>query len=159
MQHPVSVAHDLGAAGSPEIAAIFGDFLAIVRLQRQLMFRAFARHGLHPGQAMCIRVLSNVGGELSQSELADRLMLSRPSVTRLVQRLERGGLVARHRCATDQRLAMVALTAAGRELEHRLDEALGEYAAATLARLPAADRAELARILPGWRRLAEEALA
>jgi DNA-binding MarR family transcriptional regulator len=147
------------AAVAPEVAGIFADFLAIMHLQRQLMFRVFARYDLHPGQAFCMRVLGGCGGEISQSALADRLVLSRPTVTRLLQRLERGGLVARRTAQADQRQTLVALTPAGHDLEHRLEAALAEYAAMTLARLPAGDRAELARILPGWRALAAQAVA
>ncbi len=147
----------IGAA--PDVPAIFSDFVAIVHLQRQLMFRVLAKHDLHPGQAMCMRVLSHAGGEITQSELADRLVLSRPSVTRLLQRMERTGLVVRRTDADDQRQTLVTLTPGGRDLEQRLEQALAEYAEATLARLPDADRAELSRILPGWRKLAEQAVS
>ena len=47
-------------------------------------------------------------------ELADRLLLSRSGITRLVDRLERQGLLARERCADDGRGYFAALTDAGR---------------------------------------------
>jgi DNA-binding MarR family transcriptional regulator len=50
---------------------------------------------------------------LRMSELADRLIISRSGVTRLVDRLESQGLVARSQCAPDGRGAYAVLTDAG----------------------------------------------
>lgn len=140
----------------PATLDVLREFMLLGRMHRQLMHRAFTKQRLHPAQAMCIGVLAH-HGELTQSELADVLLLSRPSVTRLVQRMERGGLVERRAGEADQRQVIVQLTAAGFDLQHRLHAATTEYAASALARLSAKDRTELARILGDWRRLAEEA--
>jgi DNA-binding MarR family transcriptional regulator len=47
---------------------------------------------------------------LRLSELADRLLLSRSGITRLVDRLERDGLVERMTCESDRRGQWAALT-------------------------------------------------
>lgn len=52
---------------------------------------------------------------LRMSELADRLLLSRSGVTRLVDRLVAEGLVERASCDTDRRGQWAALTDAGGE--------------------------------------------
>jgi DNA-binding MarR family transcriptional regulator len=52
---------------------------------------------------------------LRMAELADRVLLSRSGVTRLVDRLERAGLVARHRVDTDGRGVIAELTPDGLE--------------------------------------------
>jgi len=52
---------------------------------------------------------------LRMSELAERLVISRSGVTRLVDRLESQGLVARSQCAPDGRGAYAVLTTAGLE--------------------------------------------
>lgn len=52
---------------------------------------------------------------LRMSELADRLLLSRSGVTRLVDRLVDDGLVERVSCDSDRRGAWAALTDAGHE--------------------------------------------
>jgi DNA-binding MarR family transcriptional regulator len=137
--------------------AVFRDFMGIVHRQRQLLFRIFAKQDLHPTQALCMRILAS-RGELNQSDLAEELLLSRPTVTRVLQRMERSGLVGRRVDEADQRQVLVALTPAGLDLQHSLEQAIGEYVAATLARLPADDLEQLARILPAWRALTEEAL-
>lgn len=50
---------------------------------------------------------------LRMAELADAVLLSRSGVTRLVDRLERAGLVARERVAGDGRGVVAALTQQG----------------------------------------------
>lgn len=50
---------------------------------------------------------------LRMSDLADRLLLSRSGVTRLVDRLEAGGLVERVTCEDDRRGQWAQLTDAG----------------------------------------------
>src|SRR5262249_44373204 len=47
--------------------------------------------------------LTAAGGRLRMSELADAVILSRSGVTRLVDRMERGGFVKREHCPTDRR--------------------------------------------------------
>jgi DNA-binding MarR family transcriptional regulator len=49
------------------------------------------------------------------NELADRMILSRSATTRLVDRLERDGLVDRFVCDSDRRGMEVTLTDQGRE--------------------------------------------
>ena len=53
------------------------------------------------------------GGKLRMGELADRLLLSRSGITRLVDRLARQGLIERERCKDDGRGYYALLTDAG----------------------------------------------
>ena len=85
---------------------------------------------------------------LRMSELADRLVLSRSGVTRLVDRLEAADLVARHSCETDRRGSWAILTDAGYD---RLRDAspthlrgVGEH---FLDRIPVAELEALRRAL------------
>ena len=55
-------------------------------------------------------------GHMRMSELADRVLLSRSGLTRLVDRLERDGLLRRERCEDDARGWFAAITPKGREL-------------------------------------------
>lgn len=57
---------------------------------------------------------------LRMSELADHVVLSRSNLTRLVDRLEEAGLVARERSEEDRRGAYAVITPAGRELRRRM---------------------------------------
>jgi MarR family transcriptional regulator, organic hydroperoxide resistance regulator len=137
--------------------AVLHEFMRLMHLQRLLLFRAFAREEMPPGQAHCLRVLGQ-SGPITQSGLAEIMVLSRPTVTRLVQRMERTELIWRRTDPGDQRLTRVGLTEAGEQRVAGMDAALREYMNATLARLPEDDRQHLARTLRAWRDLADEAL-
>jgi DNA-binding MarR family transcriptional regulator len=54
-------------------------------------------------------------GVMRASEVADQVGLSRSATTRLVDRLERNGLVERRGCGTDRRGTLVGLTPKGTE--------------------------------------------
>jgi DNA-binding MarR family transcriptional regulator len=53
---------------------------------------------------------------MRMAELADSVLLSRSGMTRLVDRLERAGLLARDRCVSDGRGAYAVLTDSGEAL-------------------------------------------
>ena len=60
------------------------------------------------------------GGRLRMHELAHRVVLSRSNLTRLADRLEAAGLIAREACADDRRGAYCTLTVAGRAMRRRM---------------------------------------
>ncbi|HEX2033987.1 MAG TPA: MarR family transcriptional regulator [Chloroflexota bacterium] len=72
-----------------------------------------APFGLHPGQDRLLAELWVQDG-ISQTELARRLGVEQPTVTKTLQRLERAGLVRRQRDPEDNRQVIVSLTVAGR---------------------------------------------
>lgn len=81
------------------------------------------------------------GQRLRMNELADRVLLSRAGITRLVDRLVEDGLVERVKCASDARGAFAAITDRGRA---RLEEARpGHLAAVKRYFLGSFSRAEL----------------
>lgn len=85
---------------------------------------------------------------LRMSELAERLLLSRSGATRLVDRLERDGLVAREACEDDRRGQWAGLTDAGLErLRRAAPTHLRGVAEHFLDRLPPGRHEELARLL------------
>lgn len=84
--------------------------------------------------------------------------VAQPSMTQLVQRLERQGLVERDRDPGDKRVVWVAITDAGRRLLSDRRASRAEELATLLAALPPEDEAALAAAvlaaLPVIRRLA-----
>jgi DNA-binding MarR family transcriptional regulator len=58
-------------------------------------------------------------GRMRMSELADGVLLSRSGLTRLVDRMERDGLLRRRRCEDDARGYFAEITDKGRELFRR----------------------------------------
>ena len=57
---------------------------------------------------------------LRQVELAERVLLSNSGLSRLVDRIEKDGLVRRTSCPSDRRSFFVALTPAGSEMLERM---------------------------------------
>jgi DNA-binding MarR family transcriptional regulator len=59
-------------------------------------------------------------GWLRLNELNEHVLLSQPSISRMVERLERQGLVQRRTVQEDKRGVLIGLTDAGRELQRRV---------------------------------------
>ena len=74
---------------------------------------------MHPGQEMILVTLWREE-ELTLSELAERLNVRPPTVTRMVQRMEATGLVKRCACKSDQRVSHIRVTEKGKALEPKI---------------------------------------
>jgi DNA-binding MarR family transcriptional regulator len=59
-------------------------------------------------------------GQLRQVEIAERVLLSHSGLSRLIDRIEKQGLVERRVCKTDRRAFFVALTDEGRGMLERM---------------------------------------
>lgn len=125
---------------------VFRALMRTVKLNGRLLMRALGRKGGHPGQAGCLWAIGARDG-LSQRELADVVQLSPPTVTAMLQKMERAGLVVRSTDEDDQRVTRLHLTDAGRELNHALRVAHGQYVSTTIGSMSEKDRRELARLL------------
>src|SRR5690349_11595391 len=102
------------APDDPRLGAWRAFIHANARLLRRLDEELQAAHGLSLADYDALLQLVNAPGRrLRMSVLADRVLLSRSGITRLVDRLESSGMVARSACVTDARGAEAALTVAG----------------------------------------------
>ena len=82
-------------------------------------------HGLTGTQYNVLRILRGAGPEGSTcSGISERLLAYDPDVTRLLDRMEKAGLVQRMRSTTDRRVVLTTITAAGLELLEKLDAPL-----------------------------------
>jgi DNA-binding MarR family transcriptional regulator len=92
-------------------------------------------------------VLHGEESSLRVTDLAARLGIDPPAVTRKVQQLERLGLVSRERDADDARACLLRLTPEGREVLKRFLLARHQWLATLLADWPAAECREFARLI------------
>ena len=127
--------------------------LTIARTARRL--RQEAGEELSPSQTAALATIDR-HGPLTPSELAVRERIQRPTVTRIVARLEERGLVQRTRDPQDGRSSLVALTAEGRELLARGRTRKDAYLARRLRELDGEERATLQRAAAILERLLEE---
>lgn len=111
----------LGLELTPAETRLWTTFLAAHAAVRQRLERDLDAAGLafSDHQALVCAGAAGDGG-VRMSDLADLILLSRSAVTRLVDRLEREGLVARRECEADKRGTFVVLTARGREAVRRV---------------------------------------
>lgn len=104
------------AATDPRLDAWRSFLHAHARLTRRLDEELQAAHRLSLAEYDALVQLARMPGRrLRMSVLADRVLLSRSGITRLVDRLEGAGMVERSACATDARGAEAILTPAGLE--------------------------------------------
>jgi DNA-binding MarR family transcriptional regulator len=83
----------------------------------------FLRHDLTAQQYNALRLLrAEHPAALPTLVLAGKLVSHAPDITRLVDRLEERGLVARRRMADNRRVVQIAITDAGLSLLKQLDQ-------------------------------------
>ena len=116
---------------------------ASIRLLRQLR-RQDAASGVSAPHLSALSVLV-FGGERTLGELADAEGVRPPSMTRIVQNLERDGLVAREADVQDRRVARVRATPAGERMLREGRSRRVEALAGRLTTLPPEDQDTLRR--------------
>ena len=84
--------------------------LVVRALERELMA---TQHLPLAEYDVLVQLSAAPDGRLRMAQLADRVLLSRSGLTRLVERLEAGGLVRREVCPSDARGAFAVLTETG----------------------------------------------
>jgi DNA-binding MarR family transcriptional regulator len=100
-----------------ELAAWRGLLRVHARLTKELDAELLREHRLPLSSYEVLLFLADSPrGRLRMSELADGVLLSRSGLTRLVDRMERDGLLRRRRCEEDQRGWFAEITDEGREL-------------------------------------------
>lgn len=139
-------------AGSERPAEV--AFRALIRslgLIERVMQPYFAGHGITGSQWGVLRALHRAALEgkngLRLTDLGARLIIRPPSVTGVIDRLERMGLVVREASADDQRAKHVTLTPAARQL---IDKVLANHAAqvdAVLGGLSPEEQVQLQRLM------------
>jgi DNA-binding MarR family transcriptional regulator len=117
-------------------SAALDAFVRLVRahaaVTRLLSAQLQQEHGLTINAYEALLQLSRAEEPMRRVDLANSLLLTASGVTRLLDGLERGGLIARKACPSDARASYTELTVAGRA---KLDEASGSHVAAVRALL------------------------
>ena len=135
-----------------ELGAWRGMLRVHAALVKQLDAELTAAHKLPlSSYDVLVNLESAPGRKLRMAELAQGVLLSRSGTTRLVDRLERDGLLVRDACDTDGRGCFAVLTAKGEEL---LSRARATHLDGVRRRfLSHYDAPELERMAGWWQRL------
>ena len=112
----MSTAKSIPGPRDPRLETWRSFLVAHAQIRRQLERELQAEQSLGLGEYEVLLLLARADDrQLRMSELADRLVLSRSGVTRLVDRLEANALVERASCDTDRRGSWATLTKAGHD--------------------------------------------
>jgi DNA-binding MarR family transcriptional regulator len=107
--------------------------------------RLSTQAGGAPALGALLRLVDNDG--ISQAELARRQRVEAPSMCRMIDRLEREGLVARERDLGDRRVIRVRITPDGRATAEAGRDAVADLEARAFATLTIEERQTLADLL------------
>lgn len=113
---PTRPAASTDALSERELRAWRGMLRAHAALTKALDADLEAEHGLPLSSYEVLLHLAAADGErMRMSDLAETVVLSRSGLTRLVDRMERDGLLGRASCPSDARGSFAILTDAGRD--------------------------------------------
>jgi len=129
----------------------FRALLRAMGLLRREMEPFFARFGISGAQWGVLRILQRAEQEghtaLRLTDLGSRLLIRPPSVTVVVDRLSRLGLVERAASDTDHRSKHVSLTAAGRSVAELIEGHRSGQIEKVMGGLDAQEQHDLCRLL------------
>ena len=146
---PISHPARLPAERPKDLA--FRAMVQTLGLLDRVMQPYFSQFGITGSQWGVLRVLHRAEGEglpgLRLTDLSERLIIRPPSVTGVVDRLERLGLVMRESVADDLRAKQVSLTPKARQLLERVLAGHSAQIDAVLAGLTESDHQDMHRLL------------
>lgn len=117
------------------------------RASKEVFERKLQHFGLHVGQQFLLELLWNEPKGLTVKEIATRLHVEVPSITRTVKRMAKQGFVEKHLHPTDSRQVIIKLTEKGWELQHIIPQVIIECEEQILSNVSDVERALLMRIL------------
>jgi DNA-binding MarR family transcriptional regulator len=151
MKQPDANTPELNQPPAHPSESAFRAFMRTFGLLRNKMDAYFLQYGISGTQWGVLRVLQRAEGEglegLRLMDLGQRLVIKPPSVTGIVDRLERLGLVTREAAVTDLRAKQVRLTAKGRNLLTRVLQHHPEQIHKVMAGLTEMEQDELQRLM------------
>jgi len=110
--------------------------------------KALAPYGLTLQQVNVLRILRGAGpAGLPTLEIGHRMVERTPGVTRLIDRLERKGLVERARSDADRRVVFCRATASGLDLLAQLDDVMDRTDHAAVEALNEAELGQMVELL------------
>ncbi|RLB46368.1 MAG: MarR family transcriptional regulator [Deltaproteobacteria bacterium] len=130
----------------PDVDAIVETIIYLYTESRRLTKGLARQYGLTGPQLTVVKILESLG-HLSLSSLSDRIKARNSTVTGIIDRMERDGLVRRERSETDRRIVLIRLTPKGRKLAEGIEVEPMALFRQALEEMPAQDIKELFRIL------------
>ncbi|MGA1981854.1 MAG: MarR family transcriptional regulator [Acidobacteriaceae bacterium] len=102
--------------------AVFLELCRTTDLLSRRLSPVLKAEDLSSNQYNVLRILRGTPDGLPCGEIANRMITRDPDITRLLDRLEKRGLIARCRETKDRRMVMARITSDGLKLLARLDQ-------------------------------------
>ncbi|EYE89527.1 MarR family transcriptional regulator [Fervidicella metallireducens AeB] len=94
---------------------LYQSFIRVIKVHHQFLHIILEKLELYPGQPPLLFTLYKNDG-LSQREIADKLHIKPATITVMLSRMEKTGLIIRKQDKEDQRILRVYLTDKGKEM-------------------------------------------
>ena len=134
--------------------AVFVDLVRTADLLSRAPAQLLKSHDLSPNQYNVLRILRGAPDGLLCGEIACRMISRDPDITRLLDRLEKRGLIGRCRENPDRRKVFVRITPAGLALLDHLHDTVCETHHRQLGHLTPRQLQQLSRLLAAARQAA-----
>ncbi|MCM8712096.1 MarR family transcriptional regulator [Clostridium sp. SYSU_GA19001] len=103
--------------------SLYYAFSQVIRLHYHRIHVLLDEIGIYPGQPPLLMALGHNNGQ-TQRELADKLKIKPATITVMINRMEKSGLVERRQDTEDQRKSRVYLTEKGREVGLKVKDSI-----------------------------------
>ena len=137
-------------AVSPDIKSdvdqVFEALIYLYTESRRITKELARRADLTGPQLTVLKLLEQIG-DMSLSDLSGRIRAQNSTVTGIIDRMERDGLVLRERSKEDRRVVFIRLTSKGRKVATDTEVEPMEIFREALATLSASEMKDLMRIL------------
>jgi MarR family transcriptional regulator, organic hydroperoxide resistance regulator len=130
----------------PEIDSIVETIIYLYTESRRLTKGLASQFGLTGPQLTVVKLLETFEN-LSLSSLSERIRAQNSTVTGIIDRMEREGLVRRDRSTTDRRVVHISLSEKGQKLAKQIQVEPMEIFRGALQSLSQADLRDLLRIM------------
>lgn len=94
---------------------LYQSFIKVIKVHHQFLHIILEKLDLYPGQPPLLFTLYKSDG-LSQREIANKLHIKPATITVMLTRMEKAGLITRKQDEADQRILRVYLTEKGKEI-------------------------------------------
>ncbi len=132
---------------SEETEALVALFYTADRV-RSARSSPFQGEGLSPEQYNILRILRGAGKEgLRTYQVVTRMIARAPNITRLVDKLEKRGLLSREKSESDRRVIVLRISEPGLALLERLDRPVEQFSRKVMAGLDTKDTKRLIGLL------------
>lgn len=136
----------LGPEIKSDVDRVLEAIIYLYTESRRLTKELARRADLTGPQLTVVKLLEQIG-DLSLSELSERIRAQNSTVTGIIDRMEREGLVTRERSKEDRRVVYIRLTTKGRKLAEEIPVEPMEIFRGALESLSGSEVRDLVKIL------------